>query len=218
MEKFMEKKNLGIPVTLSAMLAYVIGYYMTNNYNGLVAAILFGAAVFAFDFDDKVRIAVKQSYTVAILLDLLYLLLGMFYQLSNMVSNTGFLYGLNSLMNNFYLFLSAALNIFTAVVYGLFLLFVIMKKDIKLDFILHISGDGKPKQAAPPVYPQPQQMSQTLSQPVPQSVTQPTAQPTFQPGTANQQPQAVLVCPKCQAGNKTGDIFCSVCGTKLVSD
>lgn len=210
MEKFLEKKNLGMPVTLLALLAYVIGYYMTNNFSGLLVAVVFGVIVFAFDFEDAVKTTVKQSYTIAVLFDLIYLVLGILFQLSNMVSGISYIFpgSLYSLANSFYLFLSSVVNIAVIVVFALMLLFILLKKDIKLDFILHILGEGKPKaQPVPPVYQQP-------VQPVPQQMPSPVP-PTAQQGNNVSQPVSEVICPKCHTANKPGDLFCSSCGTKL---
>lgn len=196
MEKLFEKKNLGIPVTILALLAYFIGYYMTLDFSGLFVAVVFAVVVFALDFDDKVKNAVKQSYFIGLVFGLLYLGLDVFSRLTELftpVTYTDYadLFILQKVFNNIHHYSLALLNIVVIVVYALFIITVLLKKDVKLNFIFSIFGEGTPKQ---------------MQQQVP---------PMYQQAPPMQQQVQGVKCPKCGAVNHNGATFCASCGNKL---
>lgn len=212
MEKLFEKKNLGIPAALLTVLAYFIGYYITVDYTGFLVAIIFAVVVFALDFDDKVKTAVKQSYTIGLLCCLIYLALSIVYQLSTLVTSV---YILTNIITKFYTYARTLFNIAVIIIFALFVLFALIRKDIKLNFILSMLGEGVPKQKpiqqpVPPMYQQmpvpPMPQNQTVYQ---QSVP-PVSQQVPPP-----YPVQEMKCPKCGIVNKAGSVFCASCGTKL---
>jgi hypothetical protein len=210
MEKIFEKKNLGIPATLLTVLTYFIGYYIANDYTGFLVAILFAVVVFALDFDDKVKTAVKQSYIVGLICCLIYLALDIVYQLSTLVSS---IYILSNITTKLYTYAHTLFNIAVIVIFALFIILALIGKDMKLNFILNLLGEGTPKQKpvqqpVPPMYQQP-------VPPMPQN------QPMYQqpvppmPQQSAPQPAQEIRCSKCGAVNKAGAAFCASCGTKL---
>lgn len=210
MEKLFEKKNLGIPVTLLTALAYFIGYYMAIDYSGFLVALIFAVVVFIFDFEDRVRTAVKQSYVVALFFCLIYLALNAVYQLSDLFAHV---YILNTIFSNFYTYVHTFFNLVVIVVFAIFILLVLIKKDLKLNFIL---GDGTPK-VKPVPQPMPQQpMPQPMyQQPVPPMQGQPMYQQPVPPMPQQAAPAMNGTCPKCGTVNHAGAAFCASCGTKL---
>jgi len=191
MEKLFEKKNLGIPVVLLTMLAYVIGYFMTNNYVAVLPAIIFAGAVFALNFDEKVKTAVKQSFFIAIVLTLVYFLLNILSEVINIVDKIAFL---SSFLNKAYNLAASLFNILVIVVFLLLIITAIFGKDIKIDFILNLLGEGTPKKQPTPSVNQPFQ-GQNPGQPYPQPVPQPNYQQPVTPITAQpyiQQPVAPI--------------------------
>jgi hypothetical protein len=235
MEKLMEKRNLGIPVTILSFFAFIIGYAMTLDYSILLVAVLYAFVVFSFQFDDKVKSAVKQSYIISFVANLIYLGLNGFYQFVEMVTPNDLDYNLlQSAMNNVYKYAKLIVNVAVIVIYVILLIFVLIRKDVKIGFVSSVLGEGTPKPA--PVYqqPMPQQMYQQPIQPQPipqpypmynQPVQQPYQQPVYQQPQQTQQPQKPLQpmeqaaqgikCIKCGTVNQSGALFCASCGAKL---
>lgn len=216
MEKFYEKKNLGIPVVILSILAYIIGYTLIFKLdNALIAAIIFAAIVFGLQFDDSVKSAVKQSYIIAFLAKLVFLGFELYeYLISFFVPksyNIGDIFsgGLGGLEDIFELtmygpklFYKILVGIDTygkiivsallTVLYFIFILQAIRGKEFKIGFISVILGDIPRKAPAykPPVTPpQTPSMQYTYGQPqgpAPQAPVQPQT-PAPQ---ATDQPQA----------------------------
>lgn len=218
MNKLWEKRNLGIPVTLLVLIAYFIGYSFAFNLYNLLIAILFGVFVFALDFDDRIKTAVKQSYTISLLFCLanfivtfLNSIYGIFNSGQNFYydsSNMDKAFSFKKLLYNIYGFSNNFLNIAAVIVFGVLIIAVLMKKDIKVNFILNIIGEGTPKQPKrpkqpKPVYPQGSMMYQ-----------QPTM-PQHQIPPAGMQPNTSAFCPICGAAVKPHAAFCGNCGNKL---
>jgi hypothetical protein len=195
------------------------------------------------------KTAVKQSYTVALFCCLINLGLSAVYQLSNLSVRV---HVLNSIFSNLYTYAQTLFNIAVIVVFAIFIIMALIKKDIKLSFLL---GEGVPKQKPvpqqmPPVYqqpvpPMPQQpmyqqpvppMTQQTPAPVPQAAPAPQPVPQVAPAPVHQaaptpqpvpqaapipqvapasQPVQNIICPKCQAVNHAGALFCGSCGNKL---
>jgi hypothetical protein len=210
MEKLFEKKNLGIPVTILALLAYFIGYYLTMNFSGLFVAVVFAVIVFALDFDEKVKNAVKQSYFIGLFFSLIYLALDILGQLSDMLTPTDYTrtYFLQKLVNNLHRYAVSLFNILVLVVFIILVFLVLLKKDVKINFIFNLFGEGAPK-------PQPQPMPQ-MQQPIPPMYQQVPPMPQVQnPLPPQPQQPAPRTCPKCGTVNREGAAFCASCGTKL---
>lgn len=204
MDKLFEKKNLGIPVTLLSLLAYFIGYYISQSYGALLVAIIFAGVVFALDFDDKVKAAVKQAYVVGFFFRLIYLLLDILGQFNDLITPTTYVeevFWLRKIFSNLHHYALILFNIVVLVVFIVFVVTVLLKKDLKLSFIFNLLGEGAPKQP-----------HQAAAQQVPPMYQQ--AAPMPQAGQPmNQQP--VHHCPKCGAANREGVAFCASCGNKL---
>jgi len=238
MEKLMEKRNLGIPVTILTLLAFFIGYWLTVDYSILLVAVLFAALVFSFQFDDKVKTAVKQSYIICFITNIVFMGLKIIFHFSELVTPYDYETSkLQTVFENIYRYGLIIVNIAVIIVYILFFIYALMKKDIKISFVSNILGEGIPKPQ--PMYQQPMQpMYQQPGQPVqPQIYNQPQQQPIFnqpsqQPAPVYQQPQQPvqqpptpaqpvvqpspgIKCTKCGTENKVGAIFCASCGAKL---
>lgn len=219
MEKLFEKKNLGIPVTLLVLLSYLIGYFIYVDFGGLLVAVLFAVVVFALDFDDKVKTALKQSYIVGILFTIIDFLLSVLYKLSEILNPSGYGNFLSRLVSTVYRYGTLLVGVAAALVFALFLVVTLLKKDLKIDFLLNLLGEGAPKQK--------QQAAPVFNQMPPQSMQQPIPpmQPMYQQPVMPQQPVAApvppqpvssdVICPSCNAVNKQGAAFCGSCGTKL---
>ncbi len=201
MEKLFDKKNLGIPVTILSLLAYFIGYYLTLNFSGLLVAVVFAVLVFALDFDDKVKTAVKQSYIFALFFNLVYLGLAILSNLSDLITPSDYNdeFFLQKAFFNIHKYASILFNIAVIVVFVLFIICVLIKKDMKLGFISNLSGEGTKQQKPMPQVGQPVPPMPQVGQPVP---------------PMNQQVQGT-VCPKCNTVNRDGAAFCASCGQKL---
>lgn len=202
MEKFFEKKNLGIPATLLVLIAYFIGYYISNNLGGLLVAVLFGAIVFTFDFDEKVKTAVKQSYVVGLIFTLIYMFVGVLYQFIDIINTligSNDPYHIQTFFNNAYTIIYNILNVVVVIVFALLIMASFSNKEVKMNFVLGIL-DRTQKQNSTVYQQSVQQAPQGFQQQVP---------PTYQ------QPVQGNACPKCGTMNKPGAAFCGSCGNKL---
>lgn len=201
MDKLLEKKNLGIPATVFAVFAYLIGYYLAVSFGGYLVAVLFAVVAFGLDFDDKVKTAVKQAYIIGFIFNLIYLALDIVNELSSLTVR---IHILNRIFSNLYTYARILFNIFVIIVFAVLAILTLVKKDLKINFILNIIGEGVPKQkpVQQPMYQQPQQMYQQPVPPVPPVSPQ---APQHAPGT----------CPKCGMVNRADAAFCASCGTKL---
>ena len=177
MEKLYEKKNFGIPVIILTLLAYFIGYSFTLDYSNLLVAVIFAILVFSFQFDEKVKSAVKQSYIIAFLVNLIYLGFDMLYQLTQITTTTDYNYNhFQSVISIIYKYGISIFRIGVVIIFFVFLLNSFMRKDTKINFISKILGEGTPKPA--PVYPQQGPM---MGQPPIQQYYQPQMQqPMYQ--------------------------------------
>jgi len=175
MGKFFEKKNFGIPVTILVVLAYLTGYSLAKNLSGaLIAAMLFAAAVFIFDFDDRVRNAVKHSYVFAIIFQLLYFAIELITAVIGFISGgisdfssiNDIFYSIRYLWNaNIYLvsFITFLINAAVNIIYAVFIILALTGKDVKIGIIARILGEAPPKNPnrqqpnyyRPPVHPVP---------------------------------------------------------------
>jgi len=133
---FFERRNLGIPVTLFVLLSYLMGYWFSNNLNGLFVAIVFAVIVFVFDIDNRIKIAVKQSYFFGILFMIIYLILNILQQLITINNNWSVLK--LSGISKLYQLILAGLNIIVILVYLLFMIAAILNNDIRINAILKL--------------------------------------------------------------------------------
>ncbi|MDF2538892.1 MAG: hypothetical protein K0S76_1913 [Herbinix sp.] len=231
MEKLMEKRNLGIPVTLLTFLAFFIGYAMTVNYGTILAAVLYAFVVFSFQFDDKVKAALKQSYILSFVSILVYMGFDIFNQLVVMVSPADYTYNfLQRALNNVYKFGNAIINITVIVLFMIFMILALFRKDMKVGIISNVLGEGAPKPAPvyqQPVYQQspyqqvPPQYNQPNPQPMPQYQQAPVQTQNLQPqnlAPAQEQAPQGVKCVNCGRINLPGAAFCATCGTKLQSN
>lgn len=157
MGKLYEKKNFGIPVTILIALTYLIGYSLAKNLSGtLLAALIFAAAVFVFDFDDRVKNAVKHSYVFAIGIQLLYFLIEllgsvvtMFYGGSvEIKSLMEFFYSfgyIRRLPMFLYFFVTFLVNAAAIIIYAICIILTLIGKDIKIGVIANILGEAPSK-------------------------------------------------------------------------
>lgn len=179
MEKLLEKRNFGVPVTLLTFLSYLIGYSLTVTFNSLVVAILFAFIVFSFQFDDKVKSAVKQSYIICFIANLVYLGFEILNQFTELMTRPDYDYNfIQASFHNIYRYGLALIHMAVIVIYLLFLIFALLRKDMTMGFVSSILGEG---QKAKPVY----------QQPMPQAHNQPqSVHPQQQPQAVHpQQPQ-----------------------------
>lgn len=239
MEKFYEKKNLGIPVTILVILAYFIGYSLTRSLSDtLLVAIIFAGVVFSLQFDDRVKNAVKHSYIFAVYFNLLYLVLNVFSKFISMFYG-GSLPSLGSFQNGFfgfgiipraltflYTYALIIADISIVVIFGIFILMSLLNKDLNLFCVKKVLGEAPAKNNQQAHAPAPQQQpSPAQQQPVPAPVTQQQPAQVQQP-VSPQQPTPAPVpqaperkvsgpCAGCGKVNNPGAKFCASCGTKL---
>ncbi|MDF2541616.1 MAG: hypothetical protein K0S47_1334 [Herbinix sp.] len=166
--QMLEKKNFGVPATLLSIITYVMGYSLSQfNYSTLIIAIPFAIMVFAFPFEDKVRNAVKQAYLLAFFAMILYLALEAYYNVISIMSpaeNTSYsIFNIYNILYNFYKYATNIFKIASTVIFLVFILSSILKKELKFEFLLKIYEEALPKQA-------------------PYSVRQPVYQPGNQQG------------------------------------
>jgi|GEM_PF-5997117 ABC-type Mn2+/Zn2+ transport systems, permease components len=136
MYKLFEKKNLGIPVKLMVLISYFIGYFITNNLNGLFAAAFVATIVFVFDFDDKVKIAIIQSYVFGLLFALLYSIFTIPEYLVNLLIPIGFM--TSSDITMIQLIALAGLNILAVIIFTIYIIAALFNRDIKSKLILKL--------------------------------------------------------------------------------
>lgn len=214
MEKMYEKKNFGMPVTILCIIAYLIGYLVTYSLNdGLLVAIIFGAVIFGFMFDDKVKSAFKQSIIISILIRVIYFcftllekLIGLItpqefnvnYIYGNNLASLGDTYDLNAFQSALVYILKYGRDIVDAAVVIIFLIFIIQalrNKEFTFSFVNKMLGNRTYQGMNPQTAPQ-QQMNQQPVNPVQQNVS----------GVA---------CPSCGKMNLSQAAFCASCGAKL---
>ncbi len=144
---FLEKRNLGIPITLLLFLSYLIGYSFSNNVYGFIPAIIFGVIIFLFDFDERVTIAVKQSFFIGFLILMIHLALNIIGQL-NELSN--FWSTLNSVaLSKIYQVGNSVVEILTTLIYIIFIVLAILNRDIRIKSILLLLTNEQGEIAAP---------------------------------------------------------------------
>lgn len=244
MEKFYEKKNLGIPTTILVILSYLIGYSLTRSLSGtLLVAVLFAGAVFSLEFDDRVKNAVKHAYIFAVYAQLIYILLDIFESLVNLVYGGRYTSGayanmffelnfLQKALNFLYTYGVIIINIAVIVIFGLFIVMSLLNKDLNLFCVKGVLGEGKAKpkkeQPVPPVSP----VAPPPVAPVPPVAPQASAPaPAPIPPVAPQAPQASApapapvppaapqkpagTCSNCGKVNSSQAKFCAACGSKL---
>lgn len=217
MEKFYEKKNFGIPVIILNILAYLIGYSLTKSLTStLLIAVLFAVLVFSLQFDDKVKNAVKHSYIFATYFILIHLVFDLITSFIS-IFTSGRMPNVNPFQDGYFglgfvsrglVFLFTYASIFVdiavAVIFGLFILMTILKKDMNLFCVKKVLGEttSKPKNQGP----MPQQ-------PTPPAPPAPQPEPPY-----GQQPQVRKPgeCSNCGIINSSGAKFCGSCGTKLL--
>lgn len=160
MKKLYERKNIGIPVTILIIIAYLIGYSLTRSLSGtLLTAVLFAGAIFSLQFDDRVKNAVKHSYIFATFVQLVYFAFEIFSKFITMVFG-GRITNINSIQDIFYDigFFQRTFNILytyglhlveiaVIVVFALFIIMTLLKKDVNIGLVENILGDApaKPK-------------------------------------------------------------------------
>lgn len=151
MEKFYEKRNCGIPVTIMNIIAYLIGYSLTQNLAAtLLIAVLFAAVVFSLQFDDRVKNAIKHSYIIATLFLLIYMIFNLFSSIISIFSNSR----LSSFQDGYYKFGFFPLvlgffgtyglilvNIVATIAFGLLIFITILNKDVDFAFVKKILGE-----------------------------------------------------------------------------
>lgn len=226
MEKLFEKKNLGIPTALLVLISYFIGYYFSSDLSGLLIALIFGFTVFALNFDDKVKIAIKQSYVVGLAFALIYMFTGILNQFNNTISaitNYQNPLHIQTIFNDLFAVVNNLLNVADIIIFAILIIMAFAGKEVKLGFISGILGEGVKKQN-PPVHqqqvpPAPVQYQQPIQQPAPMQYQQPIQPAPIQNqqpvSPVNQQPAGGCTCQSCGTVNKEGALFCSTCGQKL---
>lgn len=237
MEKFYEKKNLGVPVTILVILAYFIGYSLTRSMSGtLLVAVLFAGVVFSLQFDDRVKNAVKHSYIFAALVQLVYMLFNVFETFISIFTSGRvdgyYVFGfIPRALTFLYTYGLILVNIAVVAVFALFIIMALLKKDLNIGLVSSILGDApsKPKKQkptynqhqVPPVAPYNQAPVAPPQAPVnPQAPVAPKA--PVAPPQAPVNPQAP-VAPKApvappQAPAMKADGGCHNCGHVNVSD
>lgn len=236
MEKFYERKNFGIPVTILVLLAYFIGYSMTRSLSGtLLVAILFAGAVFSLHFDDRVKNAIKHSYIFATIVHLVYFVFEIFLKLitavfggrvSALSSMNEMLYGVGFFQRGLNVLYSLGLfivEVAVIVIFALFIIMTLMKKDVNIGLVANILGDAPPKpKNQPPTYQNQQGQQNQYQSPVAPPVAPPQAPvaPPAAPPQAPVAPQEPTIgnnggCSNCGHVNPNEAVFCASCGAKL---
>lgn len=243
MEKLFEKRNLGIPTTLLTFFAFLIGYGMTQSYSVMLVAVLYAVIVFSLQFDDMVRSAVKQSYIISFIVIVVYMVMDVFDNFASMISSGN----VNLIQRALAKVFSVGRDLIDVVVivfFIIFMIFALLRKEMKFGFVANMLGEGTPKQKPapqpaaqknyqqyqqPPVTPvQPQAAPQQYQQAPPQQYQQPT-QPMYQQAPVQPAPAAQPVapaaqpihteqgnrCSRCGELNKEEAVFCASCGNKL---
>lgn len=211
MEKFYEKKNLGIPTTILVILSYLIGYSLTRSLSGtLLVAVLFAGAVFSLEFDDRVKNAVKHAYIFAVYAQLIYILLDIFESLVNLVYGGRYTSGayanmffelnfLQKALNFLYTYGVIIINIAVIVIFGLFIVMSLLNKDLNLFCVKGVLGEGKAKpkkeQLVPPVSPVAPPPVAPVPPVAPQAPQASAPAPAPIPPVAPQAPQASAPAP-----------------------
>lgn len=142
---FLERRNLGVPSTIFVVLAYMIGYSVTNNIHNLIIGVTFAILIFAFDFDDKVKIAVKQSYFFAFVFAVIYLMLNIMPQIES-ISTISILSKLPS-MTRLHQVIMVGVNILAILVYIIFIVAALFDLDIRIKSIIILFTDTKEEAA-----------------------------------------------------------------------
>lgn len=208
MEKLTEKKNFGVPATILCVLAYLIGFVLADNLTGgLLVGLIFAVIVFGFQFDDRVKSAVKQAYIIAILINVIHFcftLLEYFVELvtpqefdasfvySNNLKDLADTYDLNAFQNALQYVLKygrSIVEVAVVIVFVIFLIQALRGREFKFGFVNKMVGDAPMFQQGRPMYQQPM------------SPAQPAAHG--------------VVCPNCGKVNAPGAGFCAGCGSKL---
>ena len=244
MEKILEKKNLGVPATIVCVLAYIVGYSLTNSFSNLLVALLLAFVVFSLQFEDRVRVAVKQAYVFAFFVNIIYLMFDILNKLLDLGASSSRRFFSFSFIHNPFNILLALIKITVIVFFLLFILFALMKKDIKMNFLVNMLDDTVPnpnqryQQPAQPMYQQPIQQpaqqsmyqnpvqqpahqpmyQQPIQQPTQQSMYQKPVQQPVQQSVQQQQVQQSVQptpCSNCGAVNQPGSLFCAKCGFNL---
>lgn len=214
MEKFIDKKNLGVPAVLLCIMAYLIGYSLTISFNNLLVAVIFSFIVFSLQFDEIVKTATKQSFIFSFVVNVIYLVLDGINNLAGLMPNNYYMNGLNiisGIFNFIYKYGSSLLNIVVIVFYIIFILLAISKKEMKVGFLSQITDGNYTKEAR--VYQQP--IQPIYQQPMQQSMQQPVQQ--FNPVSQPQKQQTIQgnICSGCGIINQPNAIFCAKCGNKI---
>ncbi len=209
MEKLSEKRNMGVPATILCLLAYLIGYLLTYSLSGgLLVAVIFAAAVFGFQCDDRVKNAIKQSYVIAVLVQLVYFIFTLLEDFVELVTPQEFnvqnvysmnledlkdIHDLNAFQNVLQYILKYGKSVLEFIVVIVFVLFIIQalrNKEFKFAFVHKLLGEAP---VGAPMYQQPR--------------------PTYQQPVQNVAPGAA--CPNCGRVNAPGAVFCAGCGSKI---
>lgn len=220
MEKFYEKKNFGIPVVILNILAYLIGYSLTKSLTStLLIAVLFALVVFSLQFDDKVKNAVKHSYIFATYFILIHLAFEFISSFASIFTNGGVpniypfkdgYFGLGFIPRGLlflYKYASIFVDIAVLVIFGLFILMTILKKDMNLYCVKKVLGEASPKH---------KNQAPTAQAPTAQGPTTQTPAAPYGQQPVQQQPvQKPGACPSCGNLNSDGAKFCGSCGTKI---
>lgn len=238
MEKFYEKKNLGVPGTILVILAYFIGYSLTRNMSSvLLVAVLFAGAVFSLQFDDRVKNAIKHSYIFAAVVQLVYMAFNLFESLISIFTSgrvDGY-YGLGFIpraLTFLYTYGLILVNLAVVAIFALFIIMTLLKKDLNIGVIASILGDApaKPKKQqptynqnqVPPVSPYNQApvapMAPSRAPIAPQAPIAPPQAPVNQQAPVPPVAPAMKpagACNNCGHVNVNGAAFCASCGSKL---
>lgn len=226
MDKFYEKKNLGMPVIMLIVLSYFIGYSLTRSLSGtLLIAVLFAGAVFSLQFDERVKNAVKHSYIFAtyfyligFVFDILKSFTAMFYsgRIPTLSSLTDVFYGygiVSRALTFIHTYGLIVVDIAVVVIFGLFILMSLLNKDINLMFVKKTMGDAPSKAKRQPA-PSPQ-APPVNQQPVPTPQAQPVNQQPVPAPQAQPVQKVSGTCPSCGKVNNANAKFCAACGSKL---
>lgn len=230
-EKFYEKKNFGIPVTILIILAYLIGYSLIKSLAGtLIAALLFAAAVFLFNFDERVKNAVKHSYVAAILFLLVYFILDALKSLFSFFSGgVNTINSLDDILYNYdsyirttssstfvFLLLTFLVDLAVIVYYAVCIIFAMTGRDVKIDFILSLIGE-QPKKNTYQRQPYGQQRGGFYKPPVNQAGPFNNPQSGYQNGQPNPNAHVDSQVPPVNSGQPGPQAYGSVQGQSVQS-
>lgn len=146
MDKLIEKKNFGIPSSILCIIAYVLGFNVANlSVYVLLPLFIFVTAVFAFNFEDRVVIALKQSLVFGFIAYIIGLCLSAYDNLIILIRPLDYssysAEGLHYVLAKISVICANVLDIAVIVVFAVLILSALLHKDVKIRAFSNVSLD-----------------------------------------------------------------------------